>query len=109
MVDSTSWLRSKEEELKFRLELKNKICSRDKDVLRKKNLDPRRYIFDEKSKLIGCLNAKVGSSSLSYAFLQLKLGKKAENYTGNYMWRKKKIIEPENGKVLEKYLSKQSE
>ena len=109
MVDSTSWLRSKEEELKFRLELKNKICSRDKDVLRKKNLDPRRYLFDEKSKLIGCLNAKVGSSSLSYAFLQLKLGKKAKNYSGNYMWTKKKIIEPKNGKVLEKYLSKQSE
>ena len=58
-------------------------------------------------RLVGCLNNKVGSTSLTQAFLQLKLGK-LEDDSLKFIWNHVGIVQPENNS-LEKYISKESE
>ena len=46
-------------------------------------------------RLVGCLNNKVGSTSLTQAFLQLQLGK-LEDDSLKFIWNHVGILQPKN-------------
>ena len=65
-----------------------------------------RFVVDENLKLVGCLNNKVGSTTLTLAFLQLQQGHNVD-YGHNTIWGKVNNVTPKDKTQLYKYLSEQ--
>ena len=96
----------KENEIQDRLKYKNMICKKLKNIQRKEELITSRFVVNERSKLVGCLNNKVGSTTLTLAFLQLRLGYNV-NCSHDTIWSNVDLVQPQNDSLLYNYLSEE--
>ena len=95
-----NWFDYKAEIMRKRILHKTKICSQ---LELNQDLEPSKFIYNEELGLIGCVINKVGSTSLTTAFLQLL---ELKTYSRGSVWNSSHLIRPENSTHLKNLLKK---